>query len=86
MPSEDSTDNHPNASDSEVGSGFRRAAAKVKEFPQKPGVYLMKDAAGRVIYVGNGARPLHACFESHRSLRLLEFDNDDSLVCREDRR
>jgi len=52
MPSEDSTDNHPNASDSEVGSGFRRAAAKVKEFPQKPGVYLMKDAAGRVIYVG----------------------------------
>ena len=32
--------------------GFRRAAAKVREFPQKPGVYLMKDAAGRVIYVG----------------------------------
>jgi excinuclease ABC subunit C len=32
--------------------GFRRAAAKVREFPQKPGVYLLKDAAGRVIYVG----------------------------------
>ena len=32
--------------------GFRRAAAKVKEFPQTPGVYLMKDQAGRVIYVG----------------------------------
>ncbi|NLF69438.1 MAG: excinuclease ABC subunit UvrC [Candidatus Anammoximicrobium sp.] len=32
--------------------GFRRAAAKVREFPQTPGVYLMKDAAGRVIYVG----------------------------------
>ena len=32
--------------------GFRRAAAKVREFPQKPGVYLLKDHAGRVIYVG----------------------------------
>jgi excinuclease ABC subunit C len=32
--------------------GFRRAAAKVREFPQTPGVYLMKDSAGRVIYVG----------------------------------
>jgi excinuclease ABC subunit C len=31
---------------------FRRAAAKVREFPRKPGVYLMKDSAGRVIYVG----------------------------------
>lgn len=32
--------------------GFRRAASRVREFPQTPGVYLMKDAAGRVIYVG----------------------------------
>ena len=30
----------------------RVAAAKVREFPQSPGIYLMKDAAGRVIYVG----------------------------------
>ena len=28
------------------------AAEKVKQFPTTPGVYLMKDAAGRVIYVG----------------------------------
>jgi len=28
------------------------AADKVRTFPQSPGVYLMKDAAGRVIYVG----------------------------------
>jgi excinuclease ABC subunit C len=33
-------------------AGFDQAAAKVKTFPQSPGVYLMKDAAGRVIYVG----------------------------------
>jgi excinuclease ABC subunit C len=32
--------------------GFRRAAEKVREFPQSPGVYLMKDASGVVIYVG----------------------------------
>ncbi|KLU04522.1 Excinuclease ABC subunit C [Rhodopirellula islandica] len=32
--------------------GFRQAARKVKTFPQSPGVYLMKDCAGVVIYVG----------------------------------
>src|SRR5204862_245730 len=28
------------------------AADKVKEFPPRPGVYLMKDEQGRVLYVG----------------------------------
>ena len=32
--------------------GFRRARSKAREFPQQPGVYLMKDAAGVVIYIG----------------------------------
>ncbi|WP_286766211.1 MULTISPECIES: excinuclease ABC subunit UvrC [Rhodopirellula] len=32
--------------------GFRQANRKVKTFPQSPGVYLMKDSAGVVIYVG----------------------------------
>lgn len=32
--------------------GFRRAAAKSREFPRSPGVYLMKDVAGCVIYIG----------------------------------
>ncbi|XZE42791.1 excinuclease ABC subunit UvrC [Pirellulaceae bacterium SH467] len=32
--------------------GFRRSAEKVREFPQSPGVYLMKDASGIVIYIG----------------------------------
>src|SRR6266481_1178450 len=35
-----------------VDAAFRRAAAKVREFPRTAGVYLMKDGAGRVIYVG----------------------------------
>ena len=32
--------------------GFRRASEKVKSFPQTPGVYLMKDSSGVVIYIG----------------------------------
>lgn len=32
--------------------GFRRSAEKVREFPQEPGVYLMKDTSGVVIYIG----------------------------------
>ncbi len=32
--------------------GFRKSAEKVREFPHSPGVYLMKDASGVVIYVG----------------------------------
>ncbi len=31
---------------------FEKVAAKVRTFPQTPGVYLMKDSAGVVIYVG----------------------------------
>ena len=40
--------------DAPVGEslGFQHAAAKVKTFPQSAGVYLMKDVAGVVIYVG----------------------------------
>ncbi len=33
-------------------TAFQQAAAKVREFPTTPGVYLLKDSAGRVIYVG----------------------------------
>ena len=42
-----------------LDAAFRRAAAKVREFPRKPGIYLMKDGAGRVIYVGK-AKSLRA--------------------------
>lgn len=38
--------------DVEFELAYRRAAEKVREFPQTPGVYLMKDSAGRVIYIG----------------------------------
>ena len=32
--------------------GFRKSAEKVRSFPQTPGVYLMKDSSGVVIYIG----------------------------------
>jgi excinuclease ABC subunit C len=40
------------ASDSTNQTGALAPAEKVKQFPAAPGVYLMKDAQGRVIYVG----------------------------------
>ncbi len=40
----------------EIQSGYRKAAEKVKSFPMDPGVYLMKDSHGRVIYVGKAKR------------------------------
>lgn len=48
----DSVNSSASSSEAADGFGFRRAAAKVREFPQTPGVYLMKDSAGRVIYIG----------------------------------
>lgn len=38
--------------DSNAPFGYRRAAERVRTFPRKPGIYLMKDQAGVVIYVG----------------------------------
>jgi excinuclease ABC subunit C len=43
---------------------FERAADKVRQFPQAPGVYLMKDGQGRVIYVGK-AKNLRARASSY---------------------
>ncbi len=55
------------------------AAEKVRTFPQTPGVYLMKDAAGRVIYVGKaknlraraGSYFLKAAAEDRRTADLV---------------
>jgi excinuclease ABC subunit C len=34
---------------------LEKLSAKAKELPKSPGVYLMKDDKGRVIYVGKSA-------------------------------
>jgi excinuclease ABC subunit C len=55
------------------------AAEKVRSFPQTPGVYLMKDDAGRVIYVGKaknlraraGSYFLKAAAEDQRTAQLV---------------
>ena len=64
------------------------AAEKVRSFPQTPGVYLMKDDAGRVIYVGKaknlraraGSYFLKAAAEDPRTAKLvLEIRDIDYL-------
>ncbi len=60
------------------------AAEKVRSFPQTPGVYLMKDAAGRVIYVGKaknlraraGSYFLKAAAEDSRTAKLVREIRD----------
>lgn len=55
------------------------AAEKVRSFPTTPGVYLMKDAAGRVIYIGKaknlrsraGSYFLKAAAEDSRTAKLV---------------
>lgn len=55
------------------------AAEKVRSFPQTPGIYLMKDDAGRVIYVGKaknlraraGSYFLKAAAEDSRTAKLV---------------
>ena len=65
--------------DADFPPEFHLAAAKVREFPQTPGVYLMKDSAGRVIYVGKaknlraraGSYFLKAAAEERRTADLV---------------
>jgi excinuclease ABC subunit C len=69
------------SSDSGQTPGFRHAAAKVREFPQSPGVYLMKDLAGRVIYVGK-AKNLRARAGSY-FLKAAALDRRTAELVRE---
>lgn len=70
--------------------GFDHAATKVKTFPQSAGVYLMKDVAGRVIYVGKaknlrsraGSYFLKAASEDQRTSSWVgEIADIDFLEC-----
>ncbi len=63
---------------------YSLAAEKARSFPQSPGVYLMKDAAGRVIYVGKaknlrsraGSYFLKAAAEDPRTATLVREIRD----------
>jgi excinuclease ABC subunit C len=71
-------------SENAVPSDESLAAEKVRSFPHSPGVYLMKDAAGRVIYVGKakdlrnraGSYFLKAAAEDPRTARLVREIRD----------
>jgi len=64
------------------------AAEKVRSFPHAPGVYLMKDAAGRVIYVGKakdlrsraGSYFLKAALEERRTARFVPEIRDIDFI------
>lgn len=75
----------PADTDSAAAARDRSVAAdKVRSFPQTPGVYLMKDAAGRVIYVGKaknlraraGSYFLKAAAEDRRTADLVREIRD----------
>ena len=75
----------PSDTDSAAAARDRSAAArKVRSFPTTPGVYLMKDAAGRVIYVGKaknlraraGSYFLKAAAEDRRTADLVQEIRD----------
>ncbi len=76
----------PPAKDEEYG--FRKAAAKVREFPQAPGVYLLKNRAGVVIYIGKaknlraraGSYFLQAAAEDRRTASLVQEIGDIDCV------
>jgi excinuclease ABC subunit C len=71
-----------------VDGGFEFAAGKVREFPQTPGVYIMKDAAGVVIYVGKaknlraraGSYFLKAAADDRRTADLVREIHDIDFV------
>jgi excinuclease ABC subunit C len=70
--------------------GFRRSAEKVRDFPNAPGVYLMKDTSGVVIYVGKaknlrsraGSYFLSAAAEEIRTAEWIhEIADIDFMLC-----
>jgi excinuclease ABC subunit C len=72
-------------------AGFRHALAKVREFPHTPGVYLMKDSAGRMLYVGKakdlraraGSYFLKAAAEDRRTADLVREIADIDYITAE---
>ena len=69
---------------------YKRTGLKVRNFPQSPGVYLFKDSAGRVIYIGKatnlrsraGSYFLKAAIEDARTAYWIhEVCDADFIEC-----
>lgn len=76
VPSDESASSDPPKTQPEW---FARAGEKARAFPQAPGVYLMKDDAGRVIYVGK-AKNLRARASSYFLKAAAEEKRTGRLV------
>jgi excinuclease ABC subunit C len=61
------------------GASMSQAAEKVKSFPTTPGVYLMKDDVGRVVYVGK-AKSLRNRASSYFTRQAAEDHRTRDLV------
>ena len=63
-------------------------AEKVKSFPVAPGIYLMKDAAGKVIYIGKAKSLRHraasyflkGAAQEHRTAELVKHIADIDCI------
>ncbi|MDO5579638.1 MAG: excinuclease ABC subunit UvrC [Planctomycetia bacterium] len=72
----------------EIVRNYRRAAEKVRTFPKKPGVYLMKDGAERVIYIGKaknlrnraGSYFHHGALEDPRTAPIVNEIRDIDFI------
>ncbi len=79
-----SAESHQRMTESSHPDDNSRAAQKARSFPHAPGVYLMKDAASRVIYVGKakdlrnraGSYFLAAAASDPRTARLVQEIRD----------
>src|SRR3954469_10123948 len=72
-------DRRPRVSDAAVDPANLPPAEKVKTFPTTPGVYLMKDAEGKVIYVGK-AKNLRNRAGSYFTVQAAEDRRTAELV------
>lgn len=72
-------------------SGSTSPADKVRTFPTTPGIYLMKDDLGKVIYIGKaknlrsraGSYFLKAAAEEHRTAELVKHIADIDFIATE---
>ncbi|MDO5553246.1 MAG: excinuclease ABC subunit UvrC [Planctomycetia bacterium] len=76
---------------SEIVKGYAKAAEKVRSFPHTSGVYLMKDDAQRVVYIGKaknlrsraGSYFLAAALDDSRTLPIVREVRDIDFIATE---